>query len=220
MDAILPPYPVLINMTSPGVYGAQQLLAAEYVQRQVAVAVVVAVEEATLLLSVQWVVGGIEVQYQLFGGTVEAGDELIHQHLVQPPGRGTVGPLLQAAQGGCTGDLSVHAHGCLQGHVLAQRAVIVQVFPAQCESIHPLAQHVAYTVFDQERAARIGNAACGRVHQSQLAIHLPEQHHATIARHAAAVESSLHYTPAQSAKVQRSNVNFFGTVWLRHCPLV
>jgi len=98
--------------------------------------------------------------------------------------------------------------------------VIVQVFPAQCQPVYPLAQHVAHTVFDQQWAARIGDAACRRIHQSQFAIHLTQQHHACIAGHAAAVKSSLHHTPAQSAKVQRSNVNFFGTAWLRHCPLV
>jgi len=59
---------------------AQQLLATEHVQRQVAVAVVVAVEEAALLLAVQRVVGGIEVQHQFLRRGVEAGDELIDQH--------------------------------------------------------------------------------------------------------------------------------------------
>jgi hypothetical protein len=42
----------------------QQLLAAEHVKRQIAVAVVVTVEEPSLLLAVHRIVGGIEVQDQ------------------------------------------------------------------------------------------------------------------------------------------------------------
>ena len=73
-----------IDVAGPQV-GAQQLLAAEHVQRQVAVAVVVAVEKAPFLLAVQPVAGGVEVQHQFIGRGFEAGDELFDQHLVQPP---------------------------------------------------------------------------------------------------------------------------------------
>jgi hypothetical protein len=72
---------------------AQQLLAAKYVQRKIAVRTVVAMEEAALLLAIQWVVGGIKIQHELLGSGLEAGDELIHQHLVlfamRWPGRPT-----------------------------------------------------------------------------------------------------------------------------------
>jgi len=132
--------------------------------------------------------------------------------------RGATGPVLPRAQGGCAGRFALHAHGGLQGHVLAQRAVIVQAFPARCQPVYPLAQHAAHAVPDQQRAARISAAACRRSHQAELAIDLAQQHHAAIAGHAAPVESSLHPTLAPSAKVQRSNVHVFATVWLRHCP--
>ena len=200
--------------------GAQQLLAAEHVQRQVAVAVVVAVEEAALLLAVQRVVGGVEVQHQFLGGDLEAGDELIDQHLVQAPRRGAVGPLLQPAQRGCAGHLQVHADGRLHRHVLAQRAVVVQVLPAQRQAVHALAQHAAHAVLDQQRAARVGDAACGCVHQPELAINGAEQQHASVAAHAAAVEAALHHASAQAGELDHPHVHFFGTVWFRHCPLV
>jgi hypothetical protein len=44
---------------------AQQMLAAEDIQRQVAIAVVVAVEEASLLVAVQRIVGRIQIQHDL-----------------------------------------------------------------------------------------------------------------------------------------------------------
>ena len=47
--------------------GRQQMPAAEHVQRQIAVTVVVAVEEPALLMAVQRIVGGVEVERDLFG---------------------------------------------------------------------------------------------------------------------------------------------------------
>ncbi len=61
---------------------AQQMLAAEDVQRQVAVVAVVAVEEAALLLAVQRVVGGVEVEHDLLGSLIERLEEHVQQHLV------------------------------------------------------------------------------------------------------------------------------------------
>jgi len=45
------------------------MAAAEYVKRQVAIAIVVAVEEAAFLMAVQRVVGGVEIEDMIcFGG--------------------------------------------------------------------------------------------------------------------------------------------------------
>jgi len=46
---------------------AQHMLAAEDIQRQIAVAVVIAVEEAPFLLAMQWQVGCVYIQNDLFG---------------------------------------------------------------------------------------------------------------------------------------------------------
>ena len=51
--------------------GAQQLLAAEHVQRKIAVAVVVALKEAPLLLAVQRIVGGVKVYHPFFGSVLK-----------------------------------------------------------------------------------------------------------------------------------------------------
>src|ERR1700728_2172228 len=51
----------------PPQLGRQQMPAAEHIQRQVAVTVVVAVEEPALLVAVQRVVGGVEVENDLSG---------------------------------------------------------------------------------------------------------------------------------------------------------
>ena len=46
--------------------GRQQMLTAEHMQRQTAVAILVAVEEPTLLVAMQRIVGGVEVEHDLF----------------------------------------------------------------------------------------------------------------------------------------------------------
>jgi hypothetical protein len=47
--------------------GGEQMAATEHVERQVAVAIVISVEEPALLVSVQRVVGGVEVERDLGG---------------------------------------------------------------------------------------------------------------------------------------------------------
>jgi hypothetical protein len=42
--------------------GAEEMPTAEYVERQIAVAIIVAVEETALLMPVQGIIGGIEVE--------------------------------------------------------------------------------------------------------------------------------------------------------------
>jgi len=201
--------------------GAQQLLTAEHVQRQVAVAVVVAVEEASLLLAVQRVVGGVEVQHQFLGRLLEAGDELFDEQLAQAHCCGPVGPLLQAAQRRRAGHLTVHADGRLHRHVPSQRLVVVQIFPPQGQAVHALAQHVAHGVRDQQRVAWVGDAARCRRSQAQLAIGCRQQHHTAVAGHAATVEAALDPATTQPPEVDHPEIKLLlsGTVWIRHCPL-
>jgi hypothetical protein len=47
--------------------GRQQVPAAEDVQRQIAVAIIIAVKEAALLVAVQGIIGRVEVENDLFG---------------------------------------------------------------------------------------------------------------------------------------------------------
>ena len=88
--------------TGVAVAGAQvghpQTRTAEDVQRQEAVVVVVAVEEAGFLRAVNRVVGGIAVQNQLLRRLVEGGAELLHEHTRHPGQAGPAGAVLQAAE--------------------------------------------------------------------------------------------------------------------------
>ena len=69
--------------------GREQVPAAEHVQRQIAVAVVVAVEEAAFLVAVQRIIGGIEVEDDLLGRRlVRLEEEVDEQALDRAPDRG------------------------------------------------------------------------------------------------------------------------------------
>ena len=63
--------------------GAEQEPAAEDVERQVAIAVVVAMEEPTFLLAVDRVVGGVEVEHDLLRRSLVAIEEDVHEQCFQ-----------------------------------------------------------------------------------------------------------------------------------------
>jgi hypothetical protein len=62
--------------------GRQQVPAAEHVQRQIAVAVVLAVEEAALLVAVQGIIRGIEVENDLFGRRLVRFEEQLDEQVL------------------------------------------------------------------------------------------------------------------------------------------
>ena len=106
--------------------GHQQVIAGEHIQRQeaiaVVIAVVIAVEEAPLLMAVHRIVGGIHVQHNLFGRPLEGGDEGRGQNLVNRPRPIPFGPVLEAAQRRRAGQSPVAPGRRLHGKVMAQGA--------------------------------------------------------------------------------------------------
>ena len=102
--------------------GHQQVIAGEHIQRQEAIAVVIAVEEAPLLMAVHRIVGGIHVQHNLFGRPLEGGDEGRGQNLVNRPRPIPFGPVLEAAQRRRAGQSPVAPGRRLHGKVMAQGA--------------------------------------------------------------------------------------------------
>jgi hypothetical protein len=69
-----------IDVAGPQV-GTEQVLAAEDVERQEAVVVVVSVEEPVFLVAVDQVVGGVEVEDEFLGCSSVGLDELLDEHL-------------------------------------------------------------------------------------------------------------------------------------------
>ena len=70
--------------------GDQQLIAAEDIQRQEALLVIVAMEKPALLSPMHGIIGGIEIQDQPVGWCRERGDELLQEDLMDGPGRSPI----------------------------------------------------------------------------------------------------------------------------------
>ena len=96
----------LIDVRRPQV-ADQQLIAAEDIERQKAVVVIIAVEKATLLAAVHRIVRTIEVQHQFLRRLVIGGDEALHQRLMRRPSPAPVRRPLQTANRRGTGQTPI-----------------------------------------------------------------------------------------------------------------
>ena len=160
--------------------GDQQVVAAEHVQGQEAVAVVVPVEEAVLLPAVDRVVGGVEVEDHLGRRGRVGGEELVDEHRRPGPAGPPARPVLQAAQGrgrgqgGVGGDLGVVGGGLPQ-RVVAQVLVVVQVLVPGGDGEDPLGQQGALRVGDELGVAGVGEGGAQGVDQAELAVGLAQE---------------------------------------------
>ena len=99
--------------------------------------------------------GGVDVEHQLLGRLVVAGDELLHQHFLQRSRMRGLGRRLQPAAGGRTAQRLGTAHGRLHHQVVAQRVVVAHVRPVQAQAIDALRQQAAQIVLDAGGAALV-----------------------------------------------------------------
>jgi len=150
-------------------------LAAEHIQRQVAVVIVVAVELRAFLIAVQWHIGGIDVEDQFARHLPLRGDELLDQHLVQGHDIGPCRARFQPREGRRAGQFLDFAHRRLHQRIMAQYVVIVQVLIAAAQPVQPLGNQVAQRMGDPFRIARVAQRSGDRCRQADLPINLPYQ---------------------------------------------
>jgi hypothetical protein len=122
----------------------QQLITAEYVQRQKTVVPEKTVKEPAFLFTVRRVIGGIKIQYQLLRWPLIRVDKLIDQDLMQTSGDVPIGAVLKTAQGRRAGQKPITFHRRLQRHIPRQRLMIVQIFITQSNCIQPLPDQTAH----------------------------------------------------------------------------
>ena len=169
----------------------QQLFAAKDVQRQEAIVVVIRAEVAALLIAMHQIVGGIEVENQLGRRLLERRDELIDDHAVDGNGASTVGAILEAAQGGAGGGGGVAFERGLQGQVVAQMIVIVEIFVALAQPEHALAQQMFGGVVDQRRMARVGQHLRDLLEQAKAPFDFTQQQQAAVGTDLPAIETHI-----------------------------
>jgi hypothetical protein len=198
--------------------GRQQMRAAENVQRQITIAVVIAVKEPPLLMPVQRVVGGVEIEDDLLGrllvrlqeqidkqrldlGAIP-GDPVIARQLrpapLQPVERRFAGQrrTIPAAGRQLAGQ---HRH-C---RVVAQLVVIDQIFIAQRNSEHALPDQRRHFVLDQFRRAAVGKTLGKPLDQPDCPICRPQQQGSRIRGDLAAVKPRHHRAPFDACKTEQ-----------------
>lgn len=117
--------------------------------------VVVAVKEAAFLLSMHPVIGGIKIQDEFLRCLIKGGDKDLHEQVVHLPGRFPIHAVFKSAECGGTAQTPVSIHRGLHGQVVAQSLVIVEIFVAQCETVHALTDQIMQAVLAGSFAARI-----------------------------------------------------------------
>ena len=208
------------------------MLAAKNVQRQVAVAVVVAVKESAQLMAVDRIVGGVEIEHDLLRRrgmqrqkhldeevldvAMPGDDFLVAALLVGPHGRQfqTVQRALArqrlaaifASASILAGRIGLaHQHG--QKRIVAKGVMVVEVFVAQGQGEYPLGHQFGHGVFDPLGIAVIGEAGGESPQNAGLGFHLPQQESAGVRSDGPAVESGGD-RPAAEALGNRTRVRY------------
>ena|GEM_PF-2713319 len=135
---------------------------------------------AAILIAVNQVIGGVEVEHQLFRRHLERSDELVNEDALHGYRGLAISTVLEPAQRRTKGRCTILADRSLQRQIVAQPIVIVQVFVALAQTEHPLPQQLFGAVLHQTRVARIGQHIGHRFQQSESPLNLPQQQQASI----------------------------------------
>ena len=191
--------------------------ATEHVQWQIAVAVVVAVEEASLLMPVQRVVGGVEIEDDLLRRPLVHLQEQRHRQRLDR--RSVIGDLVIARRFALAQFQPVQRR--LAGHrrtglapgrklarqhrhqrVVPQLVVIVEVFVAERNAKNPLADQRADRMFDQVLTAMIAKAIRKTTHQIDRSVGRAQKQRSGIRRHQASIKGSFHSPTFYHSKIK------------------
>ena len=187
----------------------QQLLAAEHVERQIAVAVVVAVEEPSLLPAVHRIIGGVEIEHQLLGRLRVRVEEEVHEQrldrraVVGDPAvavgfRGTVLEPVERALAGERRAAAVPRLEPAEHHpehrVVAQPVVVDQVLVAERDAEHPLPDPRRHLVDQPAPASGVREAGREALDEPDRPVGRSEQEPARVRRDRAALEIRHHRT--------------------------
>ena len=186
--------------------GRQQVPPAGHVQRQIAVVVVVAVEEPPLLMAVQRIVRRVEVEHDLARRPSMRLDEQVHEQLLD---RRLVVADLVVLRRLRTAQLktiqralarhrrTVRTLGLMlaqqhrQQPIVPQMVVVDEVFVAQRQAEHPLADQRADLVLDQIGIAMVLEAPRKPIHQPDRPVGRSQQQPPGIRRERSAIERRL-----------------------------
>src|SRR5690625_4523509 len=209
--------------------GSQQVAATVDVERQIAVAVVIAVEKAPLLLPVQRDVGRIQVQDDLRRGLAPGFQEELDKEALDR--FRVVDDLVVAARRRAAqlqpvqGRLARHRRTVLpprlhlarqQRHyrIMAQAVVVVQILVAQYDAKEPLPHQCRDPVLDQLGPPMILKTGGNALHQPDRSIRRSQQQSTSVRRDVSTAKGRLHATLFDGCKLKQ----LWGTLCLHRGP--
>ena len=155
--------------------GHEQLRSAGDVEWQEAVVIVVAMEEVLLLMAMNGIVGGINVECQFLGRRVERGDELIDENSGDADEIVSRDAIFKSAESGCRTEFSGAIDFGMVGGRLpewfeSQMFVIVEVFMPLRQRVDALGENRLLRMNDAFGHAGIGDGSVGRSGESDLLV--------------------------------------------------
>ena len=169
--------------------------------------IIVSVKEVALLLAVDEIVGGVEVEDQMFRGHRVRGEELIDQDLGDLDQGFAVEAVLQATESGRRGEWRLHlgrlSGGNLEHGVNAKCLMIVEIFLSQGDGGDPLCDHGALVVNDEGGASGIGDGGVECIEEADFLGDLAQQQGAGVGDETAALEVGDDGLGPEGGKVER-----------------
>jgi hypothetical protein len=207
--------------------GAEQVIAAEDVERKIAIVLVISMKEATKLIAVDRVVGGVEIENDLGGRLVMGLEKEGHEQsfdLAGVAGDLFVATVLISADGSqfesverafsgqslasITEARSILAGGVKladdggQERVGSEVVVVIEVFISQSQSVDPLSNEVFEGMFDEIRVAMIGEALGELVNDGGELLGFSEQQSAAVGGDIAAIKLGEHFAGTEHGKIE------------------
>ncbi len=197
----------------------KQLPAAKNIKRQVAVALVIAMEEAAFLIAVDRIVRGVEIEDDALGRRglafeKEADKQPLHGLFVHAELAVTVlfGPwrVLEPVQRGFPGqDRAIGAAGFelardkAKHRIVTQLIVIVEVLIAERNAMDTLGNQRFGRMLDPVLRPAILETGCHLPRQANTAIRLPQKQRARIRGYRPAVERRCDFPASQTGEIER-----------------
>ena len=191
--------------------------AAEDIQRQIAIAVVIAVEEPAFLMPVQWVIGGIEIERDLRRGFGVGIEEQIDEQGLDggciggnPGIAGWLGAAefkpVQCAFAGQRGAVLARgrqlARQGRQHRVVAELVMVVEVFVAEREADNPLHHQRLDRMLGVGGMAVVAEAGRQATSQAKHPVRRSQQQGASVTGDGATIKGCNDRTPVSTCKLK------------------
>ena len=170
------------------------MLTTEGIQGKEAVSVIVAVKKTAFLLSVDWIVSGVQINDDLLWRNFVRSDKDFDEKTIDFHRAMAIGAILKAAQCGAACEWTVAlTNDSSQQRIVAQGIVIVEILVGVGDPKDPLTEHVEDGMLNEGGIAIIGNELRDPSQEIEVGIGLGQQDAASVRRDVPALEVDFHW---------------------------